>query len=280
MTLDADAVAPALARAVGTSPRGLGRVAVVGRTGSTSTDLADHARAGWPDRSVLVADHQAAGRGRAGRSWETPPGVALTASVLLRPEVPVHALGWLPLLGGLAVVRALAGVGVEAVLKWPNDVLVPDAGASPVPGWGRDRKVAGVLGELVPGGPPDEPPAAVVGIGVNVAQEVDDLPVPHATSLAALGVAVERVDLLARVVYGARALASSTLSRSEPPDAGSGLVTESMYDRARTSEVTVPALTLPAEPPPTWYERTTRLFRPSGGTLPRRPSPKLIWPVR
>lgn len=177
----------------------LGSVRVVERTDSTSTDLVAAAQAGAPDRSVLVADHQAAGRGRAGRTWQTPPGAALTVSVLLRPTVPAHALGWLPLIGGLAVVRALAGLGVEAVLKWPNDVLLPQVGDSDLPGWGRDRKVAGVLGDVVPVAA-GEPIAAVLGIGVNVGQARDGLPVPSATSLAAEGRAVERADLLARVL--------------------------------------------------------------------------------
>lgn len=190
-------VAAALA-AAGLGGR-LSGVRVVERTGSTSTDLLAAARAGAPDRTVLVADHQSAGRGRAGRTWETPPGAALTVSVLLRPAVPTHALGWLALMGGLAVVRALASVGVEALVKWPNDVLLPGVGGEDLPGWGRDRKVAGVLGDVVPGAP-GEPPAAVLGIGVNVGQGRDALPVPSATSLAAEGVAVERVDLLARVL--------------------------------------------------------------------------------
>ncbi len=177
----------------------LGGVRVVERTGSTSTDLVAAARAGAPDRSVLVADHQDAGRGRAGRTWQTPPGQALTMSVLLRPEVPPHALGWVSLIGGLAVVRALAGLGVEAVLKWPNDVLLPGVGAQDLPGWGHDRKVAGVLGDVLPFGP-GEPLAAVLGIGVNVGQPPGALPVPTATSLAAEGVEVERADLLARVL--------------------------------------------------------------------------------
>jgi BirA family transcriptional regulator, biotin operon repressor / biotin---[acetyl-CoA-carboxylase] ligase len=171
----------------------LGRVEVVQRSGSTSSDLV--AAAGdvgaWPDRSVLVADHQTQGRGRAGRSWETPPGTALTFSVLVRPEVSTARFGWLPLLGGLAVLRALAAVGAEAALKWPNDVLLPESDGPAVPGWGIWRKVAGVLGDLVPGG-------AVIGIGVNVGQ--DRLPVPHATSLRRAGFDVPRTELLAEVV--------------------------------------------------------------------------------
>lgn len=197
--LTADAVRAALARAV---PGGVGRVEVVARTGSTSTDLMAAASAAsaasadtadtqpWPDRSVLATDHQTAGRGRAGRAWETPAGEALTFSVLLRPQVQADRLGWLPLLAGLAVVRALEDLGVEAGLKWPNDVLVVGVG-DPLPGWGPHRKVAGVLGDLGAG-------AAVLGIGVNVHQRT--LPVPSATSLAACGVPAVRADLLAGIV--------------------------------------------------------------------------------
>lgn len=193
----------------------LGRVEVVDRVASTSTELARAAAedpAAWPDRSVLVADHQEAGRGRAGRTWSTPRGVALTVSVLLRPapgEVPVEALGWVPLIGGLAAARAVRDLGAPAVLKWPNDVLLPAAPGEPdVPGWGPFRKVVGVLADVVPGGgvapatgvvtgAGGAPGVAVVlGIGVNVAQSADQLPVPSATSLALAGVSVTRADVL------------------------------------------------------------------------------------
>lgn len=187
----------------------LGRVEVVDRVASTSTELARAAAedpAAWPDRSVLVADHQEAGRGRAGRTWSTPRGVALTVSVLLRPapgDVPLEALGWVPLLGGLAAARALRDLGAPAVLKWPNDVLLPAAGGEPdVPGWGPFRKVAGVLADVVPGGvgvlggEGGAARAVVLGIGLNVAQTADQLPVPSATSLALAGVAVTRSDAL------------------------------------------------------------------------------------
>lgn len=192
--LDADAVQTALA---GVVP---GRVVVVERTASTSTDLADAVRRepqAWPDRSVLVADHQQAGRGRAGRTWTTPARAALTTSVLLRPEVPAERLGWLPLLAGLAVVRAVRRAGVEAVLKWPNDVLVPAPDGAVLDGWGSRRKVAGVLAEVVSarGGP-----AVVLGIGINVSQSAAELPVASAVSLAGAGATVDRLDLLVGVL--------------------------------------------------------------------------------
>ncbi|WP_345215616.1 biotin--[acetyl-CoA-carboxylase] ligase [Georgenia halophila] len=183
------------------------RVVRVDRAGSTNADLRAAALAdpaAWPHGSVLVADHQDAGRGRSGRSWVTPPGTALTASVLVRSRVRAQQLGWLPLLTGLAVQRGCAGLlpGVAPVsvrLKWPNDVLAVGAGETDVDGWGRDRKLAGILVEALPPRPgrdtgettgathTADAVSAVVGIGVNVAQEPADLPVPWATSLRALG---------------------------------------------------------------------------------------------
>jgi BirA family biotin operon repressor/biotin-[acetyl-CoA-carboxylase] ligase len=177
----------------------VGRVEVLPRCPSTSTALADAVRAEpreWGDRSVLVTDHQVAGRGRAGRTWTTPQGAALTFSVLLRPAVATERWGWLPLLGGLAVVRAVRDAGVPAAVKWPNDVLVPAPTVEP--GWGAHRKVAGLLGDLlpdVPGGP-----ALVLGIGINVDQQQAELPVASATSLALAGLAVDRTALLRSVL--------------------------------------------------------------------------------
>lgn len=186
--LDPEAVREALAALP------LGRVEVVGATASTSTALLEAVTAdpgAWPDHSVLVADHQQAGRGRAGRTWTTPRGVAVTVSVLLRPAVDRRHLGWVPLLGGLAAARALRDLGSSAMLKWPNDVLLP--AASDLPGWGRYRKVAGVLADLQPG---VGDLVVVLGVGLNVAQTAEELPVPSATSLAAGGLQVARQDVL------------------------------------------------------------------------------------
>ncbi|KGM08932.1 biotin--[acetyl-CoA-carboxylase] ligase [Cellulomonas bogoriensis] len=168
---------------------GAGRVEVLDEVPSTSTALVRAATAdpgAWPDLSVVLAHHQSSGRGRAGRSWQTPAGAALTISVLLRPDVPADRLGWVPLLTGLAVTRAVRDVaGVPATLKWPNDVLVTDPGSrDALPGWGDRRKVAGVLAEVVPGpGTGGGPHAVVVGVGVNLTQTRQELPVPGATSL-------------------------------------------------------------------------------------------------
>jgi BirA family transcriptional regulator, biotin operon repressor / biotin---[acetyl-CoA-carboxylase] ligase len=170
------------------------RVEVLAESPSTNALVAGRALQGEPPGLVVVAEHQSAGRGRLDRTWVTPPRAALTFSVLVAPErVPFTRWPWLPLLSGLAVVDGVrAAAGVEASLKWPNDVLVGDG------------KVAGILVERVerPGGA-----VAVVGIGLNVSSTREELPVPTASSLALAGASsLDRSALLAAVLaaFGAR----------------------------------------------------------------------------
>jgi BirA family biotin operon repressor/biotin-[acetyl-CoA-carboxylase] ligase len=180
----------------------------VEKTGSTNADLAAAARAGAAEGLVIVADHQAAGRGRLGRVWETPPGQALTVSFLLRPSVPVGRWPWLPLVTGIAVVDALESVGVTgAGLKWPNDVLV------------GERKLAGILAERVE--TPPLPAAVVIGVGLNVAQEAWMLP-DSAVSLATLGVAASRDEVLDALAAALAARYAAWVARVGDPDAGVG----------------------------------------------------------
>ena len=173
------------------------RIEVLPETGSTNTDLAARAAAGAPHGSVLVTEHQTAGKGRLGRGFSVPPRAALTVSLLVRPAAPVSALGWLsPLMGvaGVGAVRRLTGV--KASLKWPNDVIVP---AGLRAGAGRaDGKLAGILAEVDFS---SGSPAVVVGIGVNVSQSRSELPVDNAVSLRGEGsTALDRGALLAAVL--------------------------------------------------------------------------------
>ena len=164
-------------------------VEVVDAAPSTNALVATRARDGAAEGLVVVAEHQTAGRGRLDRTWSTPDRAALTLSVLLRPHLEPGAWPWLPLLTGVAVVRALREVGADAALKWPNDVLV------------GEEKVAGLLAERV-----DTPtgPAAVLGIGLNVSTTRAELPVASATSLALAGVVVDRTALLAGLLASLR----------------------------------------------------------------------------
>ena len=123
-------------------------VEVVEETGSTNADLLATALE-RPDRSVLMARHQTAGKGRLDRRWDAPPGANLLVSLLFR-ELPADP-GELMRRVALAAVDACASVaGVGVLLKWPNDLLV------------GERKLAGILAERHQGGP------VVVGIGLNV----------------------------------------------------------------------------------------------------------------
>lgn len=158
---------------------------VVDDTGSTNADLLARAQGGAEiDGSVLLAEYQSAGRGRHGRQWSAPPRTQVALSVgVAGGSVPRGGWGWLPLATGIAVVDALATIGVVAGLKWPNDVLV-DGG-----------KLAGILAEVAA-----PAPTIVVGVGLNVALTAEQAPDPRATSLLMLGASTTDRTVLARRV--------------------------------------------------------------------------------
>ena len=159
------------------------RLEVLPAVGSTNAVVAERARAGAPAGLVVVTEHQVAGRGRLDRAWVSPPRAGLTLSVLLRPDLPTERWPWLPLWGGVAVARTLREqTGVDAVLKWPNDVLV------------SGRKLCGLLAEVPAAG------AVVLGIGLNVTTRVDELPRPDATSLALEGATTTDRDTVLRAL--------------------------------------------------------------------------------
>jgi BirA family biotin operon repressor/biotin-[acetyl-CoA-carboxylase] ligase len=185
------------------------RLEVRAETESTNADVTEAARQGEPEGLVIVAERQTAGRGRLGRSWQSPSRAGIAMSVLLRPgepdpdrgwpAVPASRYGWLPLLAGVALASAVARLTeLSAVLKWPNDLLLDGA------------KCAGILAEGVPEPVPGRPPAIVLGIGLNVTLRADELPVNPtglpATSLRLAGATATDRDLLLRALL--RAIAS------------------------------------------------------------------------
>ncbi|MFV2196971.1 biotin--[acetyl-CoA-carboxylase] ligase [Nocardiopsis sp. LOL_012] len=192
--LDTAALTAALVRPGGTWRS----VEVLPAVGSTNTELAARAKGGAPHGAVLATEHQTAGKGRLGRGFTTPDRAALTFSVLLRPRAHPDALGWLPLLMGVAAVRAIrARTGVAAALKWPNDVIVPAGSRSDAAT--ADGKLAGILSEADFSDP--GAPAVVVGTGLNVSQTRAELPVDTAASLTGEGAAEpDRTALLTAVL--------------------------------------------------------------------------------
>ncbi len=151
-------------------------------TTSTMDDVERLAAGGAAEGLIVVADEQTTGRGRAGRSWTAPAGAALLCSILLRPPLPPDRLTTLPLVAGVAVAEAIEDrADISCRLKWPNDV------------WIDGRKVAGILVKAtVSAGVVDR---VVLGVGINLSTNLEDLP-PNATSLAAAsGRAVSRTDV-------------------------------------------------------------------------------------
>jgi BirA family transcriptional regulator, biotin operon repressor / biotin---[acetyl-CoA-carboxylase] ligase len=135
--------------------------------------------------AVVATDEQTEGRGRLGRTWHAPPGSSLLFSIVLEPAVPGERLPELSVVAGAAVAEAVsAETGLVTTVKHPNDVLI------------GSRKVAGVLAESADG-------RVVLGIGLNVAQTLDELPPrtdPPATSLALEGARTDRAELLAAIL--------------------------------------------------------------------------------
>jgi BirA family biotin operon repressor/biotin-[acetyl-CoA-carboxylase] ligase len=144
--------------------------------GSTNDTCRELAQGGAPAGTLVIADEQRQGRGRGGRRWFTAPGSAIAMSLLLRPELSTKAdLGALNMLGALAVVEMLVELGLQASIKWPNDVLL-----------GRG-KVAGILTEAAWQGERLE--YVVIGIGVNV--DPNSLPADHQLDFPAACIAPE-----------------------------------------------------------------------------------------
>lgn len=190
-------------------------------TGSTNADVLELARHGEPEGVVLVADHQTAGRGRRGRTWEAPPEASLLFSVLLRP--PSRAVGATTMAAAVAAAGAVEEVaGFAPRLKWPNDLVVTGPAASSgrfvpetVTGRPHDRKLAGILAEAdwpagsavsdgwrQPG--PEERGVVVVGIGLNVNWPAELPPELADIAVAAnqcAGHDIDREDLLAALLH-------------------------------------------------------------------------------
>lgn len=121
---------------------------------STNRHVRELAEDGWPEGTMVMAEEQTAGKGRAGRSWHSPAGVGLHFSFLLKPLFPVEKVPLITLMAAVGVCRGLRDCGHEAGIKWPNDIIL------------SGRKIGGILAETRIR--PSTPPEVVVGVGLNV----------------------------------------------------------------------------------------------------------------
>ncbi len=157
------------------------RLVALEQVDSTNEEAKRRAREGAPDKTLICAAAQSAGRGRGGRAWISPPG-NLYLSLVLRPDCPARRAAELGFVAAVALGAALLDItpGLPVAFKWPNDVLL------------RGRKLAGILIEA------DSQTAGaldwlVLGVGVNIASYPDGTAIP-ATSLRAEGLTGVAVD--------------------------------------------------------------------------------------
>jgi BirA family biotin operon repressor/biotin-[acetyl-CoA-carboxylase] ligase len=142
---------------------------------STNQQARDHSLKGAGEGLVIMAECQLKGKGRLGRQWQSPPGVNLYASIILRPAISPGVAQQITLLAGVAGAKALARVtGLDTRIKWPNDIFV------------HGKKVAGILSEMEAEGGGTR--FIILGVGVNVNWQKEDIPTDlreMATSLRA-----------------------------------------------------------------------------------------------
>jgi BirA family biotin operon repressor/biotin-[acetyl-CoA-carboxylase] ligase len=184
------------------------RVCCLDVADSTNLQACRFADDGESEGLVVIADQQSSGKGRMGRRWESPAGVNLYASILLRPEILPYDAPKLTFLSAVAVCRAIMSVtGLRATVKWPNDVLL------------KGEKVAGLLNEM--SAETDRVNYVVLGIGVNLnmqnSQFPEDLRYP-ATSLAiANGSPVSRLDFTRTLLQDIDALYQVFVQQGSEP---------------------------------------------------------------
>lgn len=127
-------------------------------TDSTNIRAKELAEEGHPGGTLVVADRQEAGRGRRGRSWDSPSGTGIFMTLLLKPEMNPNHASMLTLVAAMAVARAISKcAGTEALIKWPNDIVI------------GGKKICGILTEM--SAQFDFINHIVIGIGINVHNE-------------------------------------------------------------------------------------------------------------
>lgn len=160
-------------------------------TASTNADAFRLAEEGAEEGAVVISDAQSGGKGRRGRVWESPAGVNLYCSVVLRPAIMPHEAPQLTFLSAVAVARAIEGTtALKPEIKWPNDLLI------------KGRKVAGLLNEM--SAETDGINFVILGIGVNLnmtaAQFPADVRTPATSLLLEQGRPVNRVQFAAAML--------------------------------------------------------------------------------
>lgn len=157
---------------------------------STNAQAKRLAEEGYGNGTLIVANHQEAGRGRRGRSWESPAGTTISMSLLLKPDINPNNASMITLVSALAVSKAITQLtGEPAGIKWPNDIVM------------NGKKVCGILTEM--GLEQTTIDYVVIGVGINVNQSFFDEEIATTATSIALetGEKIERTELIGRILY-------------------------------------------------------------------------------
>jgi BirA family biotin operon repressor/biotin-[acetyl-CoA-carboxylase] ligase len=159
----------------------------VASTNVIALDMAGNVQEG----TVVIAESQEHGRGRHGRSWESPPGVNIYMSIILKPVLAPKDAMVMTLMAAVASAAALREhTGIDVTIKWPNDLLV------------HDKKVGGILTEMKTEG--GRVTCAIIGIGINVNSDLSDFPEEIQTAATSvkseLGISVRRTEVVAGIL--------------------------------------------------------------------------------
>lgn len=158
-------------------------------TDSTNIRAKELAEEGHPGGTLVVADRQEAGRGRRGRSWDSPPGTGIFMSLLLKPEMNPNHASMLTLVAAMAVARAISKcAGTEALIKWPNDIVI------------GGKKICGILTEM--SAQFDFINHIVIGIGINVHNEhfPEEIAETAGSILLQTGKRIRRAELIEQIL--------------------------------------------------------------------------------
>lgn len=157
---------------------------------STNIKAKELAEQGYPNGTLVVADQQVSGRGRRGRSWESPSGTGIFMTLMLKPEINPNNASMLTLVAALAVAKAIKDVtGLDAQIKWPNDIVI------------NGKKICGILTEM--SAQFDYINHIVIGIGINVHNEVFSDEIVHMASsllLESQGKKFRRAEIIEKVL--------------------------------------------------------------------------------
>lgn len=140
------------------------------------------------DGTLIISEMQTAGKGRLGKNWQSNSGEGIWMSIILKPDIPVYKAPFLTLVAGAAILNAFRNLGVDAEIKWPNDIVL------------NGKKICGILTEMV--AEVEKVGCVIIGMGINVNTMLFPGELSEkATSLKKEGIVINRIDIIREIIH-------------------------------------------------------------------------------